>query len=156
MSQEKDWYYEVIQDWSKLPDCITYFSALADETVKDLSMRGKIEDHSKFLPTITEQCFTRLQIINAIVKYFEIELEKTRSNHYKKFLEHYQRSLTSRDIEKYIDGEGDVVDLNLLLNEICLVRNTYVSLTKGLEIKGFQINNIVQLRKAGLESSILE
>ena len=153
---EKDWYYEVIKDWSKLADFIEYFNEKAAETRIELSMKGRIEDHAKKLPTVTEQCFTRLQIINAVLRYFEVELEKTRSVHYKTFLEHYQRTLTSRDIEKYIDGEENVISTSLLINEISLLRNVYVSLTKGLEIKGFQLNNITKLRSAGLEDANLE
>ena len=153
---EKDWYYEVVGDWGRLPDFIDYFSMKAEETRIELSMKGRIEEHSKKLPTITEQCFTRLQIINAVLRVFEIELDKIRSVHYKTFLEHYQRTLTSRDIEKYIDGEENVISTSLLINEIGLLRNVYVSLTKGLEIKGFQINSVVKLRAAGLEDASLE
>jgi uncharacterized membrane protein len=153
---EKDWYYEVIGDWSRLPDFLEYFSTAGDETRFALSMKGKIEDHAKKLPVITEQCFTRLQIINALLRFFEIEMEKTRSKHYKQYLEHYQRTLTSRDIDKYIDGESDVVNINLLINEISMVRNIYLSLTKGLDIKGFQLNNITKLRAAGLDSAEVE
>ena len=156
MKSEREWYYEVVGDWSRLPDFLEYFSNAAEETRVELSMKGRIEDHSRKLPTITEQCFSRLQIINGLVRFFEIELERIRSVHYKKYLEHYQKALSSRDVEKYIDGEKDVVDLNLLLNEICTIRNIFVSLTKGLENKGFQLNNIVKLRAAGLDDSRME
>jgi len=30
---------------------------------------------------------------------------------FKKYLENYQRALSSRDVEKYVDGEADVVDM---------------------------------------------
>ena len=47
--------------------------------------------------------------------------------------------------------EQEVVDLQYLINDFSLVRNKYIGIIKALEAKGFQINNIVKLRAAGLE-----
>jgi hypothetical protein len=68
-------------------------------------------------------------------------------------LEHYSRALTSRDVEKYIDGEPSVVDLMIIQNKIALIRNKFAGITKALEIKHFQITNIVKLKAAGLDDS---
>ena len=68
-----------------------------------------------------------------------------------KFTEHYNKALSSRDAEKYIDGEDEVVDFNHLINEFALLRNKFHGLVKALDAKQFQINNIVKLRVAGLE-----
>ena len=46
----------------------------------------------------------------AILQYLNIELRRLRSKHFKKYLENYQRALSSRDVEKYVDGESDVAD----------------------------------------------
>ena len=50
-----------------------------------------------------------------------------------------------------MDGEQEVVDLQYLINDFSLVRNRYIGVSKALEAKQFQINNIVKLRAAGLE-----
>ena len=49
------------------------------------------------------------------------------------------------------DGDQDVVDQQHLINEFALLRNKFIGLTKALDAKQFQINNIVKLRAAGLE-----
>ena len=69
----------------------------------------------------------------------------------RKFLENYNKALSSRDAEKYVDGEQNVVDLQYLINDFSLIRNKYIGIIKALEAKGFQINNVVKLRAAGLE-----
>ena len=46
-----------------------------------------------------------------------IELRRLRSSHFKKYLENYPRALPSRDVEKYVDGEADVVDYEKIINE---------------------------------------
>ena len=66
-------------------------------------------------------------------------------------MENYNKALTSRDAEKYVDGEEDVVSLQYLINDFSLVRNRFLGVMKALDAKQFQINNIVKLRAAGLE-----
>jgi hypothetical protein len=76
-----------------------------------------------------------------------------RSSYFKKYLENYQRALSSRDVEKYVDGEADVVDYEKIINEFALMRNKWLGLLKGLDSKGFSINNVIKLRCAGMEDA---
>ena len=66
---------------------------------------NNIEKNSRDIPGIVEHRFSQLQEIEAILEHLNIELRKLRSIKYKQFLEHYQRQLTSRDVQQYIDGE---------------------------------------------------
>jgi len=156
MSLDKEWYYKVAGDWSELPACLDYFSSEAEIARSELSMKGRLENHAAKIPVITERRFSQLQVLNALVRYFEIERDKTKSHHYKKFLENYQKVLSSRDAEKYAEGEKDVVELEMLINEICMVRNVFTGIIKGLDNKSYTINNISKLRAAGLENAELE
>ena len=107
------------------------------------------------MPGITEHRFNQLQEIEAVLNYLNLQLRKTRRKHFQKYLEAYQRALTSRDAEKYIDGEDEVVAMSQLINEFALVRNKYLGLLKAIDAKQFQINNIVKLRVAGLDDAEL-
>ena len=153
---DKEWYYKVTADWNELAPCLEYFSSEAVEARKELSMKGRLESHAARIPVVTEHRFAQLQVLNAIVRFFEIERDRTKAQHYKKFLEGYARTLTSRDAEKYAEAEKDVVDLELLINEICMVRNLFTGIIKGLDNKSYTINNVAKLRTAGLENSVLE
>jgi hypothetical protein len=66
-------------------------------------------------------------------------------------LENYQRALSSRDCEKYVDGESDVVDFEKIINEFALLRNKWLGITKALDIKQWQLSNVIKLRTAGME-----
>ena len=88
-----------------------------------------------------------------ILNYLNIELRRLRSTYFKKYLENYQRALSSRDVEKYVDGEADVVDYEKIINEFALLRNKWLGITKGLDQKQWQITNIVKLRVAGMEDA---
>jgi hypothetical protein len=59
--------------------------------------------------------------------------------------------LTSRDAEKYVDGEDEVIEFETLINEVALLRNRFLGILKGMESKNFMLGHIVRLRAAGME-----
>lgn len=149
-----DWYYRVSSDMTKLPDCISYFEKEYADARSELKFSGKtIERHGAELPGLVEYRFTQLQEIDAILEYLNIRLRKLRAEKFKKYLENYQRQLSSRDAEKYIDGESDVVDMAMLVNEFALIRNKFLGITKGLDTKNWMVGHITRLRIAGLDDA---
>ncbi len=92
-----------------------------------------------------------MQEIEAVLEYLNIELRRIRSKAFKKYLENYQRALSSRDVEKYVDGEADVVDMEKIINEFAMLRNQWLGIIKALDIKQWQLSNIIKLRAAGLD-----
>ncbi len=68
-----------------------------------------------------------------------------------KYLEAYNRALTERTAEKYVDGEDEVIDFEVLINEVALLRNKWLGIMKGLDSKQWQLGHIVRLRTAGME-----
>ena len=67
----------------------------------------------------------------------------------------YNRSLTSREAEKYVDGEDEVIDYETIINDVALIRNKWLGIMKGLESKNFQLGHITKLRVAGMEDVVL-
>ena len=90
-----------------------------------------------------------------MLHYLNIQLRKLRRKHFQKYLEGYNRALTSRDAEKYVDGESEVIDFEVLINEVALLRNKWLGIMKGLDSKNFMLGHIVRLRSAGLEDVTL-
>ncbi len=149
------WYSKVSKDISNIPDAIAYFEAELVAARNDSRIAGNIEKASASMPGIVEQRFGQLQEIEAILEYLNIELRRLRSSLFRKYLETYQRALTSRDVEKYVDGESDVIDMEKIINEFALLRNQWLGVIKGLDIKQWQLSNIIKLRTAGLEDASL-
>jgi len=149
------WYSEVSRDISKIPDAIHFFEAELEEAKKECRLSGNVERASSSMPGIVEHRFNQLQEIEAILNYMNIELRRLRSSFFKKYLENYQRALSSRDVEKYVDGEADVVDYEKIINEFALMRNKWLGVLKALDQKQWQITNIVKLRVAGMEDASL-
>ena len=145
------WYRKVTANLGEIVSAISHFEREIDEARFECSMKGNLEKHSSMMPGIVEHRFNQLQEVEAILEYLNTEMRKLRSKTFRKYIENYNKALSSRDAEKYVDGEQEVVDMQYLINDFSLVRNKYIGIIKALEAKGFQINNIVKLRAAGLE-----
>ena len=147
------YYSDVARDISKIPDAIQHFETELSAARVETKLKGNVERAAAELPGIVEHRFQQLQEIEAILNYLNIELRRLRSTYFKKYLENYQRALSSRDVEKYVDGEADVVDYEKIINEFALLRNKWLGLLKGLDQKQWQITNVVKLRVAGMEAA---
>ena len=149
------YYSQVSRDINKIPEAIQHFESELTAARTETKLKGNVERSAAELPGIVEHRFNQLQEIEAILNYLNIELRRLRSTFFKKYLENYQRALSSRDVEKYVDGEADVVDYEKIINEFALLRNKWLGLLKGLDQKQWQITNVVKLRVAGMEDASL-
>ena len=149
------WYAKVTDDLDNIPDFITYYEKELAQAKKEVQLHGNLEKQISALPGISEHRFNQLQEIEAVLQFLEIEHRKTRRKYFKKYLEGYNKALSSRDAEKYADGEEDVIAYELLINEVALLRNKYIGVMKGLETKNFMSGHIVKLRTAGMEDVVV-
>jgi hypothetical protein len=146
-----NWYAKVSKDIAYLPDSLDFFYKELNNAKFEVKIQGNIEKASASLPGIVELRFNQLQEIEAILEYLNIELRRIKSKAFRKYLENYQRALSSRDCEKFVDGEADVVDMEKIINEFAMLRNQWLGIVKSLDIKQWQLSNIIKLRTAGLE-----
>lgn len=145
------WYNRVVNSLDAIPDFIDYYENELNSARTECRISGIVEKNIAALPGITEHRFNQLQEIEAVLNFLNIQLKKIRRKHFQKYLEGYARALTSRDAEKYVDGEDEVIDYETIINSVALVRNKYLGILKGLETKAFQLSNITRLRVAGME-----
>ena len=145
------WYSRVTSNLGAIPDFIAYYEQELDSAKRECKIGGLVEKNISTLPGITEHRFNQLQEIEAVLNYLNIQLRKLRRKHFQKYLEGYARALTSRDAEKYVDGEDEVIDFETIINEVAFLRNRWLGIMKGLETKQWQMGHIVRLRTAGME-----
>lgn len=138
-----------------MPDAMDYYNNELQDARKDARIAGNIEKAAASMPGIVEHRFGQLQEIEAILEYLNIEFRRLKSQHFRKYLESYQRALSSRDCERYVEGEDDVVDMEKIINEFALLRNQWLGITKALDIKQWQLSNVIKLRTAGMEDATL-
>lgn len=151
-----NWYTKITQDLSVIPDFITHYENELWSAKSETKIYGNVEKNIANLPGVTEHRFNQLQEIEAVLNYLNIQLKKIRRKHFQKYLEAYNRALTSRDAEKYVDGEQEVIDFEVLINEVALLRNRWLGIMKALESKNFMLGHVVRLRTAGMEDMKIE
>jgi hypothetical protein len=150
-----NWYEAVSKDISNIPDAVAFFEKELLDAKLECKIFGNIEKNSAAMPGVVENRFNQLQEIEGILEYLNIELRRLKSQHFRKYLENYQRSLSSRDCEKFVDGEADVVDFEKIINDFALLRNKWLGIIKALDQKQWHLTNIIKLRVAGLEDATL-
>ena len=150
-----NWFDIVSNDVSRLEDCIKYYSDEYSRASLECKLSGVLEKASMAMPGIVEMRYTQLQEIEGILEFLNIELRQLKSFHYRKYLETYARALSSRECEKYVEGEADVAEFEKIINRFALLRNKFISISRALDQKQWQITNIVKLRCAGLEDATL-
>lgn len=150
-----NWYTRVTASLAAIPDFIEHYESQLDDAREDVRIRGKIEKNLADLPGITEHRFNQLQEIEAVLNYLNIQLARLRRKHFQKYLEGYNRVLSAREAEKYVDGEQEVVDFETIINDVALIRNKWLGIMKALESKNFQLGHITRLRVAGMEDTTL-
>ena len=149
-------YNNIVQDLGNIVPAIEYYEKELNEARWEVKIKGSLEKASSSLPGLTEFRFNQLQEIEAILEHLNIELRRERSKTFRKYLEAYNRQLSSRDAEKFVDSEQDVIDLTHLTNQFSLLRNQYLGIMKGLDTKQWQIGHITRLRTAGMEDIVIE
>jgi hypothetical protein len=145
------WYSKVTSDLGNIPAFIQYYEDELSQARHDISIKGNVEKSISALPGITEQRFNQLQEIEAVLNFLNIQIRVIRRRHFQKYLEHYARALSSRDAEKYVEGEQEVVDYETIINEVALLRNKWLGVMKGIDSKQWQLSNLVKLKVAGME-----
>jgi uncharacterized protein YfdQ (DUF2303 family) len=145
------WYSRIVASLSAIPDFINHYENELADAKKDCRISGLVEKNITALPGITEFRYNQLQEIEAVLNYLNIQLRKIRRRHFQKYMENYARALTSRDAEKYTDGEDEVIDYETLINEVAYLRNRWLGILKGLDTKQWQMGHVVRLRTAGME-----
>lgn len=149
------WYNKIVADLSVIPEFIEYYEGELMVAKGEIKIRGNVERALSNLPGETEQRFNQLQEIEAVLEFLNIQLRKIRRKHFQKYLEAYARALTSRDAEKYVDGEDEVIDFETIINEVALLRNRWLGVMKGIESKNFMLGHVVRLRTAGMEDIVV-
>jgi hypothetical protein len=145
------WYSRIQASLGAVPDFIEHYNHELEEAKRDCRIAGVVETNLKELPGVTEHRFNQLQEIEAVLNYLNIQLRKIRRRHFQKYLEGYARMLSSRDAEKYVDGEEEVVDFETIINEVALLRNRWLGIMKALESKNFMMGHLIRLKVAGME-----
>lgn len=148
---ENNFFQLVKQNDNMLPSALEYFNDEYNKARDEVKIKGSLTECVSSISSRYEYRVSQLQEIEAILRHFEIKLSQKKSVLYQKYLENYQRALSSSDIKIYIEGQPEIVAIQQIINEISLVRNKFLGLTKGFETANYQLSNLSKLYAAGVD-----
>lgn len=151
-----NWYQTIKEDATKVQEALDYYNEEYVKARAELKDTGKhLQQVQLELPSLFETRYAQLQELEAIIEFFDIKVKALRSSLYQKLLNSSQRALTSSDVKQYIDGDKNIMDLQIIINDIALVRNKFISVTKALDVKNWQLSNVTKSLCAGINDVIL-
>jgi len=138
-----------------LGDALDYFYSEYEVAQKELHPESgsRIGDLAVRIPGMIEHRYGQLQELESILKFLEIQCERALMDKKKHYFEHYNRQLTERVAQQYAEVEPEVIVLREFIQQVALVRNMFLGISKGLDSLHYQIGHIIQLRKAGIEDA---
>lgn len=148
---ENNFFQLVKQNDNMLPSALEYFNDEYNKARDEVKIKGSLTECVSSISSRYEYRVSQLQEIEAILRHFEIKLSQKKSVLYQKYLENYQRALSSSDIKIYIEGQPEIVAIQQIINEISLVRNKFLGLTKGFETANYQLSNLSKLYATGVD-----
>ena len=153
------WHERIVSssDLSPVLDAISYFETQYDEAcVEAAALRGlRLHEVQTRLPGIVGYRYAQQSELDDIIDYLEIRELALLGQKRRHYLEHYNRALSERMVERFAEAEDDVIAMKELRNRVAAVRNRFVALSRQHEYLHFQLSNITRLRCAGIEDATL-
>lgn len=127
---------------------------LAAEPIFKLEGR-RIEEIMRVLPHHLAQYDQALQEVKGVDEWLNNFKDKITAKYWKKYLEGYQRTLATRDIQAYIAGEKEIVEINQVAIEVTLLKNKLSAIVEALKQMGWMCGHMTKLRVAEMQDAIL-
>jgi len=152
------WYFKVVNSndmFSAIGDAVEYFMSEYETGKAELTpQRGsRLWDLHMKIPGMMEHRYGQLQEIEAIMNYLEIQYDKAKGEKKRMYFEHYNRQLSERMADQYADIEPEVLVIREFVQQVSLVRNHFLGLTKGIESLHFNAGHLNKLKAAGVEDA---
>lgn len=149
LTLEEDKLHEIIPLLPKYEEKVK-----AAEPIFKLEGR-KLEEIIRTVPHYQASYDQSYQELKALEEWVNNIKEKKVGKLWKKYLEGYQRALSTRDIQSYIASEKDIVELNQIIIEVTLLKNHMLSIVEAIKNLGWMTSHITKLRVAEMQDVIL-
>lgn len=124
------------------------------ETIFKLEGR-RLEEIMRTLPHHQASYDESLNELKALDEWVNNIKEKKIAKFWKKYNEGYSRQLTTRDIQAYIAGEKEIVEINQIIIEVTLLKNNLASIVEALRQLGWMVGHVTKLRVAEMQDAVL-
>jgi len=144
------------KDYKNLPDILAGYEKGLEEVEPHLKIKGKNLEAANAEQAGWHLYYeSRRADLHALVKFFEAKTNAARGKLFKKYTETYNRTLSDRQKDKYIDNDELYLNQLEIYLEIKEVYENYEAVCDAFRSRGYALNNITKIRVASLESVII-
>lgn len=140
-------------------NAVIYFDRAREliDTAEELfELEGKkIEHAARDLPKFYYRFGKMLTDFKAIEEVISLKVNAIESEHWRRYNEKYARALNTRDIQAYIAGEKDYVQMMELKFEVLHIKKKLEMILDGFDKMSWMIGHMTKLRVAELEDALL-
>lgn len=115
----------------------------------------RLEEIARTLPQNQASYDQSYQELKALEEWLNNIKEKKIGKLWKKYLEGYQRSLSTRDIQAYIASEKEIVEMNQIIIEVTLLKSNVSAIVESIKQMGWMLGHVTKLRVAEMQDVIL-
>ena len=139
-----------------LPDILLKHMANLDLAGERLSLRGKsLEDALKDQGAWPIVYASMKAELDALCKYIDAEIGRIRSNLVRQYVEEYQREISDRVREKYIDSNAEYLQYYELYLEVKELQEKASAVVDAFSTRGFALRDITLIRVNQLHTTVL-
>lgn len=131
-----------------------------EQMIKDaepiFKLEGRhLEEIIRTLPHYQSRYDQAVQEMKALDEWLGGVKDKRTAKLWKKYVEGYPKQLATRDVQAYIAGEKEIVELNQIAIEVTLIKNHLTSIVEAIKQMGWMVAHITKLRVAELNDLTL-
>lgn len=140
------------ENFSKLPKIIEEYENALSDVKEHLIISGKnLEAVNKEQPMWLHYYDYKRIELQTLLKYVEGQVQRVRGRLFKSYTESYQREISDRAKDKYIDNEDAYLNVFGVYLEIKELYEQYCAVVDAFRQRGYSLNNITKIRVANLE-----
>jgi hypothetical protein len=115
----------------------------------------KLEHIIRTLPSYQATYDQAYQEMRSLEEWVNNIKEKRVAKCWKKYLKGYSKALSTRDIQAYIAGEREIVEMNQIIIEVVLIKNKLLAIVEAIKQLGWMVGHTTKLRISELQDVVL-
>ena len=115
----------------------------------------RLEEIMRTLPGHQSSYDRAFQEMKALDEWLNNLKDKKTAKYWKKYVEGYPKALSTRDVQAYIAGESEIVELNQIMIEVTLTKNHLQAIVDSLRQLAWMTGHITKLRVVELGDVML-
>lgn len=144
------------ENYKNLPAILSEYEKGLEEVEGRLIIKGKNLEAANAEHAAWQMYYdSRKADLHAVLKFFEAKTAAARGKLFKKYTEHYNRDLSDRQKDQYINNEETYLNQLEIYLEIKEIYEKYEAVCNAFKSRGYALNNITKIRVASLESVII-